>query len=54
MTLSDQEVYDLIQYMNKLDNNPNFLQEELDAYANEKIHNRHVLTSDDLFASDVL
>lgn len=54
INLSDQEVYDLIQYMHKSDNNPAFLQEELEAYANERINNSHTLDSSDLLASDVL
>ena len=54
INLSDQEVYDLIQYMNKIDNNPAFLQEELNAYANEKLNNRNCLHHSDLFAGDVL
>lgn len=53
MTLSDRDVYDLLQYMNKLDNNPNFLQEELDAYANERISNRYISNYDIVYYDDI-
>lgn len=53
MTLSDQEVYDLIQYMNKLDNNPEYLKEELEAYANERVSNRDISNYDIVYYDDI-